>query len=1096
MDPLVCKRCTFRNKEKWSVCMMCSLQVGEQGASLQMHGISFTKQANEMMKKVKAIEKQDKMYTDTEFPDNLHSLYGDGEVEEIKKWKRCSEMGTEWKFAAKDDVGLPVFSPDAIEQGGLGNCWFLSALAVVCTRSEFIRRIFISKKNSPSGVYALRFWHNGVWTPVLIDDYLPITDWGSIAYARGKGNVLWPSLIEKAYAKLHGSYNVMCSGRAKEAFTNLTGAPCSSVSFDEPDAVWAELVKAESGCCLMAASCGKTGASSEEYLKLGLITRHSYTILGVTDTLGVKLLNLRNPWGNTEWNGRWGKGSSLWTPEKLQQLGASSATENGAFWIELSDFLEYFSRMDICKTHEDWFSCREEGEFSRAAVPSSGTSQFSDAYVLKANSPTWAFLSIVQRDERGADKGYCYTDTAMTVVRVTKDEAEPDPKHFEHVAAVASSSQRITTCEVMLNKPGTYLVFPMSMRNQNGDTSFILATWSSKKITIGRQHMKDLSPLIAALHCMFLSPTSYPKIKVTEPLEDIRFVTIEGVGGYWYFAANYTNKTLEVTLDATSSVGLVSDRGLKTVDTIPPGRSMILMMLIPSIDSWSRSSSTKYRLSSSIEPCHNPALLETAHLHEMLRVPVVAKPVQQEGVKKEQPAQQLSGISLLVIAVFPGDKRKRTISVSENAGVAEVREAAEKEFKELGRALKVEGFDKASGSFVDASKDKKFVNEERVQVVFNVPRLKPLTENEGNLALHHAARNGDTDSMRLLRNHGVDPGLKSSDNRTLLHSAAEGGFVDAITLLIEEWKQDPGAKADNAWTPLHSAAWAGRVDAMKLLINKYNQSPGLSTNDGWTPLHSAAEGGHTKAVDILLKQYKQNPGFKTVKKGWTAVQAAAWSGSVELVKRLVEGYDEGVAETTCSGWTPLHAAAWGGHVELVQYLVETKKQKPGVKSNDGWTPLHLAALKGHYTTVQALTAAHGGEPEVKNNLGGTPLHCAAVNGSIEIIELLINKCKHDPGAPCNDGSTPLHHAASKGNVAAMELLINEYKQKAGVRKIDGRTPLHSAAAAGSMDATVLLINEHNQNPSSTDFYGRTPYDEAKKQGEQHMDVISYLEGCM
>ncbi len=40
----------------------------------------------------------------------------------------------------------------------------------------------------------------------MIDDYLPVDSDGEVVFAKSKTQELWPALIEKAWAKLHGSY--------------------------------------------------------------------------------------------------------------------------------------------------------------------------------------------------------------------------------------------------------------------------------------------------------------------------------------------------------------------------------------------------------------------------------------------------------------------------------------------------------------------------------------------------------------------------------------------------------------------------------------------------------------------------------------------------------------------------------------------------------------------------------------------------------------------------------------------------------------------------------------------------------------------------
>lgn len=60
--------------------------------------------------------------------------------------------------------------------------------------------------------------------------------------------------------------------------------------------------------------------------RLGLIGNHSYGVLDVREVklkggLTEKLIKIRNPWGDFEWNGDWGDDSELWTPELERELG-------------------------------------------------------------------------------------------------------------------------------------------------------------------------------------------------------------------------------------------------------------------------------------------------------------------------------------------------------------------------------------------------------------------------------------------------------------------------------------------------------------------------------------------------------------------------------------------------------------------------------------------------------------------------------------------------------------------------------------------------------------------------------------------------------
>eukprot|EP00659_Diplonema_papillatum_P020629 gene20629-31779_t len=244
--PWNCPACTFFNVATDSCCAICKTQKKASIRAAQVRsghsgepgvepfspvgegslGFCFDEQKRDWVKKVEQLERElagkRATFVDETFPPTITSVYGTdmetlGSADDgigILEWKRCSDLrggrfhgvsSKPWRLADRKADGShePVFSSGAIAQGQLGDCWFLSALAVVSTRPELIRRIFISQSFSPQGIYCLRFWHNGVWTPVLVDDYFPQNFRGGFAFATGKDNQLWPSLVEKAYAKLH-----------------------------------------------------------------------------------------------------------------------------------------------------------------------------------------------------------------------------------------------------------------------------------------------------------------------------------------------------------------------------------------------------------------------------------------------------------------------------------------------------------------------------------------------------------------------------------------------------------------------------------------------------------------------------------------------------------------------------------------------------------------------------------------------------------------------------------------------------------------------------------------------------------------------------
>jgi len=117
--------------------------------------------------------------------------------------------------------------------------------------SEVPKRIterFISSEANSAGVYLVDFYVNGIETPIIIDDWLP-TKFGKPAFGSSKKNELWVCLLEKAWAKLHGSYELTEGGLPTMASTHLCGVPSYDVEHEDimgdVESFWLKLKSAD-----------------------------------------------------------------------------------------------------------------------------------------------------------------------------------------------------------------------------------------------------------------------------------------------------------------------------------------------------------------------------------------------------------------------------------------------------------------------------------------------------------------------------------------------------------------------------------------------------------------------------------------------------------------------------------------------------------------------------------------------------------------------------------------------------------------------------------------------------------------------------------
>ena len=196
---------------------------------------------------------------------------------------------------------------------------------MILEQIELLERILVSTEYSPYGCYPIRLCHNGEWKLVLVDDLFPCNALTSrLIYSQAIRKQLWVPLIEKAMAKLNGSYESLVAGQTVEALSALTGYPCESIRLeDDPnldvssssgnssaadttaaaepldfDMIWTRLLSMKEAGYVLAASCGRTNVDDDRiFTDRGLLPRHAYSVLNIKEVNGNQLIQLRNPWG-------------------------------------------------------------------------------------------------------------------------------------------------------------------------------------------------------------------------------------------------------------------------------------------------------------------------------------------------------------------------------------------------------------------------------------------------------------------------------------------------------------------------------------------------------------------------------------------------------------------------------------------------------------------------------------------------------------------------------------------------------------------------------------------------------------------------------
>ena len=268
---------------------------------------------------------------------------------------------------------------DDVKQGLVGDCWLAASVACVAHKENLVGKVFPHSKRQEldqegyCGILLFKFYKEGDWTEVVIDDYLP-TKQGRLVFMRSSEPAeFWAALLEKAYAKMSGSFMSLAGGRTSAALTDLTGGLCQTIEFSELSLLPAEdttklyqkLARVLSGGGVVCLGIDHdqlpgTGSVKEVRRENGLFAGHAYSLLrcfelpvGLSgpDCETKRLVKVRNPWGEAEWTGRWGDSCEMWSAVSAEDKAALNFTnqDDGEFWMEFRDLLESFSNMTICR---------------------------------------------------------------------------------------------------------------------------------------------------------------------------------------------------------------------------------------------------------------------------------------------------------------------------------------------------------------------------------------------------------------------------------------------------------------------------------------------------------------------------------------------------------------------------------------------------------------------------------------------------------------------------------------------------------------------------------------------------------------------------
>lgn len=78
----------------------------------------------------------------------------------------------------------------------------------------------------------MSFFINGTETPIIIDEFIPVR-YNKPCFSSSRVGELWVLLLEKAWAKIQGSYARTESGMCSDAVAHLMGVPSKNIFHED-----------------------------------------------------------------------------------------------------------------------------------------------------------------------------------------------------------------------------------------------------------------------------------------------------------------------------------------------------------------------------------------------------------------------------------------------------------------------------------------------------------------------------------------------------------------------------------------------------------------------------------------------------------------------------------------------------------------------------------------------------------------------------------------------------------------------------------------------------------------------------------------------
>lgn len=208
---------------------------------------------------------------------------------------------------------------------------------------------------------------------------------------------------------------------------------------------------------------------------------------------------------------------------------------------------------------------------------------------------------------------------------------------------------------------------------------------------------------------------------------------------------------------------------------------------------------------------------------------------------------------------------------------------------------------------------------------------------------------------------------------------------------------------------------------------------------------------------------------------------AAYSGSMEDIKNILDTHSLFLNWQDFTGRTPLMRAIEGNHSEVVNYLIE-RGADLFITDHKKYTALMLAAETKNIAIANALIAKGG------DLIVGDALIFSAETRNYPVICYLVENCQVNLNAKNRDNMTILIWAVNNKKNEVLSYCV-EHGADVNAEGALSQTPLMAAVKVGSLVMLIYLLSK-GAEISAQDRFGRTALLYAAQLGQ--VDIVRHL----